>query len=275
MVAPAAQRYTLLAVQGGAHLMPAHVCPSARPPRSLPMKTFTLFGLLLLAMSIGCGQGTGPAPDVAATEVGNSGKPDQADDGVLSIGDPAPPISVAAWANGAPVETLKQGHVYVIEFWATWCGPCLSGMPHLSELQAKYADSVTFIGFTNESAGTVDQFLTSPWNIDPKRRWNEVVQYRLAVDKAGATSAAYMQAAGVGTIPHAFLVGREGRIEWTGHPMGIDEPLAKVVDGTWDREAEHAFQRLIVAADRAMNKALQSEEPDYKRRPQGHRLCPR
>ena len=67
-----------------------------------------------------------------------------------------------------------------------------------------------------------------------------------------------MQAAGVGTIPHAFLVGREGRIEWTGHPMGIDEDnwpatvgiftgffAKEVVVGTLDAHAKVGFPVLF------------------------------
>ena len=67
--------------------------------------------------------------------------------------------------------------------------------------------------------------------------WDEVVQYRLAIDDEGWTNQAYMQAAGQNGIPCAFIVGYDGVVEWIGHPGLIDEPLEQIVTKQWDREA--------------------------------------
>src|SRR5688572_27446227 len=64
----------------------------------------------------------------------------------LMVGDPAPALSVARWLKGMPIARFEPGRVYVVEFWATWCGPCIRGMPHLSELQARFAGKVDVIG---------------------------------------------------------------------------------------------------------------------------------
>src|SRR5262249_31400996 len=67
----------------------------------------------------------------------------------LKVGDPAPVLSASKWLQGEPMKAFQPGKVYVVEFWATWCGPCLLFMPHLAELQAQYKDKgVTCIGFT-------------------------------------------------------------------------------------------------------------------------------
>ncbi len=68
----------------------------------------------------------------------------------LSAGDAAPALSVTKWLKGAPVTSFEKGHVYVVEFWATWCGPCVASMPHLSAIQKEFKDKVTIIGVTSE-----------------------------------------------------------------------------------------------------------------------------
>src|SRR3954468_19047963 len=64
----------------------------------------------------------------------------------LKPGDPAPPLRVSKWLKGGPIPKLEKGKIYVMEFWATWCGPCVQGMPHLSELAKKYEGKVVISG---------------------------------------------------------------------------------------------------------------------------------
>src|SRR5262249_36414263 len=64
----------------------------------------------------------------------------------LKVGDPAPQLKADKWLQGGEVKAFEPGKVYVVEFWATWCGPCISAMPHLAQLQEHYKDKVTFIG---------------------------------------------------------------------------------------------------------------------------------
>ena len=66
--------------------------------------------------------------------------------------------------------------------------------------------------------------------------WNDLMRYTVAIDSDGVTSSAFMEAAGESGIPTAFVVGLDGKIEWIGHPMAIDEPLEQIAAGTWDRE---------------------------------------
>jgi thiol-disulfide isomerase/thioredoxin len=181
----------------------------------------------------------------------------------LSVGDPSPGLKVSKWIKGDPVTAPLKDKVHVVEFWATWCGPCRVGMPHISELQNKYKDEVAFIGVTREDEKTVRGFLGK--KATTGGTWDDVIQYRLALDEGDWTNTNYMRAAGQNGIPCAFVVGREGIIEWIGHPARIDEPLEKIVSGTWDREEAVAQMKQQQAMQQSMMKlsaALQKSDFD-------------
>ncbi len=170
----------------------------------------------------------------------------------LTIGDTAPAAEISHWLKGEPVTAFEQGQVYVMEFWATWCGPCRASMPHISALQEQYADyDVTFIGVSDEKLQTVVKFLT---RADSENvLWNQKIHYTLATDPDGSTYNAYMRPAAQQGIPTAFIVGKDSRIEWIGHPMVIDDVLAKVVHDTWDRDKfKVAFEEEVAPVRRAL-----------------------
>lgn len=154
----------------------------------------------------------------------------------LTVGDKAPELHLAKYMKGEPVDLSSGDRVHVVEFWATWCGPCRVGMPHISELQQHHGDDVAFVGVTREDESTVQGFFEQE-AMDGKT-WDEVIQYRIALDDGSQTNKDYMQAAGQNGIPCAFIVGRDGFVEWIGHPARIDDPLQQVVDGVWDRDVE-------------------------------------
>ena len=169
----------------------------------------------------------------------------------LVIGDPAPMIAVSKWIKGEPVETYASDKVFVVEFWATWCGPCLKSMPHIASLQSEYGDKVNFIGVTAEDDATVTEFMGNLAGQGDKT-WSDVLTYRIAIDDERKTNERFMDAAGQGGIPCAFIVGKSGNIEWIGHPVEIDGPLKQIVDGSWDS----TLAKKSAAESKALEKAL-------------------
>lgn len=154
-----------------------------------------------------------------------------AQDTRLAPGSEAPPLAISTWVQGEPVKAFERDKVYVLEFWATWCGPCVASMPHVSRLAAQYADrGVTVVGVTSTDArGNTLEAVR-----EMVKEKADVLRYRVAWDDGRKTSEAYLTAAGQNSIPTSFVIDRAGRIAYVGHPMFLDEPLAGVVAGTWN-----------------------------------------
>ena len=186
----------------------------------------------------------------------------------LGVGDAAPKLEVKEFVKGEPIKALEPGNVYVVEFWVTWCGPCRATIPHLSELQKKYKD-VKFIGV---SVWEQDQDDVKPF----VEQMGDKMDYRVAMDAVpekgdadqGPMAKNWMKAADQDGIPAAFVVDKDLKVAWIGHPMEIGEPLEKVVAGTWDLKEAVAEAKKAKEAAAKMAKhqaklraAMESEDP--------------
>src|SRR6185369_3029052 len=158
---------------------------------------------------------------------------DKAETKKLSIGDAAPALSVEKWVKGDAITGFEKGKVYIVEFWATWCGPCKASMPHLSELQKEYkSKGLTIIGMA--STGWEKELSKVEEMVKDK---GDTMGYTVAWDKDGATNNAYMKASKQRGIPTSFVVDQKGNLAWLGHPMQLDFVIDDVLAGKWDYKA--------------------------------------
>jgi thiol-disulfide isomerase/thioredoxin len=120
-------------------------------------------------------------------------------------GKPFPPLNVSY--HGNPLDT--NGKVLLVEFWATWCGPCRESIPHLNELHNHFSSKgFTILAITNEEQTAVTKF-----------RKKQPIEYAVATDRSGRLN----RTLGIKSIPHAFLLGKDGKILWIGHPLQLEE----------------------------------------------------
>ncbi len=177
----------------------------------------------------------------------------------LAIGDLAPPIRVGGWALNEPENgetAFANDKVRVVEFWATWCGPCKASMPHLNELSEKYRDAVVFVGVTDEDEATVEAFLDQPSQTPEQLPWRELLSYGLAFDDAGYLGKELFSATGQSGIPAAFIIGADGYLLWYGHPMTMDDPLTQIVAGTWNKDTALQKMEAIQKAEEEMSRLI-------------------
>jgi len=158
----------------------------------------------------------------------------------LKVGSKAPKLQNGKWVQGEAVKDFQPGKAYLVEFWATWCGPCRVSIPHLNELHNKYKDKgLVVIG---QDCWERDETLVAPFI----EKMGEKMTYRVALDdKDGSTKGkmaeTWMEAAGRNGIPSAFLVDTNGVVAWIGHPMQLkEETIEQVLDGKFKMKEEAA-----------------------------------
>jgi thiol-disulfide isomerase/thioredoxin len=130
------------------------------------------------------------APVPAAQAQGESAVP---------TGQKAPTIGKVKLLNGKTV-SLEQykGKVVIVDFWATWCGPCRMAIPVLQDIHKKYGSKgVVVVGASNEDAGTVAPFAKK-----------NGMTYTLAADPEGVSKA--METYKVQGIPTLLVVDKKG-----------------------------------------------------------------
>jgi cytochrome c biogenesis protein CcmG/thiol:disulfide interchange protein DsbE len=133
------------------------------------------------------------------------------------LNEKAPELVVEKWISKQPD---TKGKFVLIDFWATWCGPCRAYIPTLNDLQKKYADKLVIIGISDEAEEKVEAF------DNPK------INYFEAIDTKG-TVKELIQVKG---IPHAILIDPKGVVRWEGFPLLQGNQLTEeVIKGLLDK----------------------------------------
>lgn len=122
----------------------------------------------------------------------------------------APAIAVEKWLTPKPD---YAGKFLLIDFWATWCGPCRQSIPHLNSLNQRFPDKLVIIGLSSEPEAAVRK-MSSP-----------KIDYHSAIDTRGITATQI----GVTSIPHVLLIDPSGIVRYQGHPSALTEQALQVI----------------------------------------------
>ena len=152
-------------------------------PASFMKTTLMLLGLCLLAITTHSGE------EKAKKIWANS-----------FLNKKAPKFEVEKWLTAAP--DTKDKFV-LIDFWATWCGPCRKAIPELNALHKKFGDKLVVIGLSDETEA------------DVKKMKSPKMDYAVAID----TKARTKKAVGVSGIPHVLILDPQGIVRWEGYPL--------------------------------------------------------
>ncbi|NZA27168.1 TlpA family protein disulfide reductase [Luteimonas sp. SJ-92] len=168
------------------------------------------------------------------------------------VGDSPPALApMAAWIKGGPVVEFRPGHVYVVKFFATWCGASRESMAQLSELARRHAGRLTVVGVNVREAehGEADAGAVA----DLVERRGDQMDYIVAMDDPERKTMfeAWMSAAGTYAIPTAFIIGRDGRLAYVGFPLDqqasytFEQALEDALAGTSDLAAARSVQAQV------------------------------
>jgi thiol-disulfide isomerase/thioredoxin len=188
------------------------------------MKTPFKFAIAMLASAswtvTGFAADSAPVAKEASAEEAPAGP-------TLKMGDAAPEFKVTQWYKGDEVK-MEGDKTYIVECWATWCGPCIAAFPHLSEIAKANEGKLTVIGvnvWEKKKPEEVKAFVEEQ---------GDKMSYKVAADGDQVIATKWLKAAGQNGIPCAFVV-TKGKIAWIGHPASLKQELiTSIIDGTFD-----------------------------------------
>ena len=164
---------------------------------------------------------------------------------VLAPGAAAPAFTPEKFLKGDRFASFEPGRVYVVEFWATWCGPCVRAMPHLTELQ-KANPGLVVVGVAGFERGQSPEQNEAKVTDFLSKRGSDV-GFAIALDTDGSMSTDWMRAARRNGIPCSFVVGKDGKIAYIGSP---NASLDRAVATALGKEAPAAGQPESKAAEK-------------------------
>jgi len=187
--------------------------------------------------------------------------PEKKDMVTLNVGDaiPVDAFDGVTWIQGEKVKALNEkGKTYILECWATWCGPCIAVIPHVNEMHKKFESKGLVIIGMNVFEDGIEK------SQDFVKKQGDGMSYRVAYSggRKSAFADKVLKPAGVTGIPRALVV-QDGKLVLSIHPSQLeDEVITSLLDRSFDPVAfakkqaeEEEARKILIAKLRPLQKA--------------------
>lgn len=138
-------------------------------------------------------------------------------------------------------EKIDENKLILIDFWATWCGPCIASFPHLEELQKKYEDDLLILAISDEKVDVVAKFLA-------KKNIN--LHFLNDRDKK------FFKRFNISERPISCLISKNGEFLWVGSSQDFEPILIKYL------QTGEIPKPIITALNKTYYDEVSNIEPD-------------
>ena len=177
----------------------------------------------------------------------------------FGIGSAVSEYPKVQWVQGEPVTKFDKNKIYIVECWATWCGPCKAAIPHVNELYKKFGDRIVIIGqnIWETNIKKVQDFV---------KKEGDGMSYRIAYGGGQESdfSLKFMKAGKVDGIPQTFVI-QDNKVVWMPSPSELsEEALQLLIDKKFSLEAAKLLNpankydglRKLIFVDKEYSKAM-------------------
>jgi len=134
----------------------------------------------------------------------------------IKVNEKAPSINITNWIENVPNDKNLNDKYIVLEFWATWCGPCIAAVPHINSIQKEFNQKdLYYISITDESVAKVERSLK-------RINFNSIV----VTDLTKKTQINFGDGVkGLDAYPLTVLIDKTGIIKWIGEPKNLNSEI--------------------------------------------------
>ena len=131
----------------------------------------------------------------------------------------APDFSVKTLQGETITLSALEGRTVVLNFWATWCGPCVASIPHMNQLANQFRGQVECVGISDEKPDAFEKGLKRA-NLNSSN-----FAYNLALDTQGRMKSAFQ----IRGIPHVAVMSTDWVVRWQGHPARLTKEIVQQI----------------------------------------------
>ena len=159
-------------------------------------------------------------------------------------------IKVSEFIQDSKIASAENNKLYFIDFWATWCGPCITAKEQLGVLQKQFPNDLYIVSLTKESPLTVERFLKG-----------KPTELAIAIDYNGETFNSYK----VAILPDGVLINADGKVLWRGGAPDLKkEMVSKFLRQQKGESALNSVVKVLKVEEEIIDDYMPTEDLEIK-----------